>query len=140
MRVCRPGGTIGLLSWTPEGFIGQMFATMKPYAAAAAARVRSRRRCGATRSTCGALLGDRVTDVAARRADRCASTASPPPRSSATSSSAHYGPTIAVYRSIADDPDRVAALDADLAALARRFDVGGGPMDWEYLLLTARRA
>ena len=32
-RVCRSGGTIGLLSWTPEGFIGQMFATMKPYAA-----------------------------------------------------------------------------------------------------------
>src|SRR6185369_4677884 len=32
VRVCRPGGTLGLLSWTPEGFIGQMFATMKPYA------------------------------------------------------------------------------------------------------------
>ena len=32
VRVCRPGGTIGVLSWTPEGFIGQMFATMKPYA------------------------------------------------------------------------------------------------------------
>jgi len=23
VRVCRPGGTVGLLSWTPEGFIGQ---------------------------------------------------------------------------------------------------------------------
>ena len=34
VRVCRPGGTIGLISWTPEGFIGQMFATMKPYVAA----------------------------------------------------------------------------------------------------------
>jgi len=32
VRVCRPGGTIGLISWTPAGFIGQMFATMKPYA------------------------------------------------------------------------------------------------------------
>ena len=31
IRVCRPGGTIGLVSWTPTGFIGQMFATMKPY-------------------------------------------------------------------------------------------------------------
>ncbi len=38
VRVLRPGGTLGLLSWTPEGFIGQMFATMKPYAPAAAAR------------------------------------------------------------------------------------------------------
>lgn len=33
LRVCRPGGAIGLVNWTPEGFIGQMFATMKPYAA-----------------------------------------------------------------------------------------------------------
>ena len=32
VRVLRPGGRIGLLSWTPAGFIGQMFATMKPYA------------------------------------------------------------------------------------------------------------
>ena len=32
IRVCRPGGTIGLLNWTPEGFIGQLFATMRPYA------------------------------------------------------------------------------------------------------------
>lgn len=25
LRVCRPGGRIGLANWTPEGFIGQMF-------------------------------------------------------------------------------------------------------------------
>jgi len=25
LRVCRPGGRIGLASWTPEGFIGKMF-------------------------------------------------------------------------------------------------------------------
>jgi len=25
VRVCRPGGRIGLTNWTPEGFIGQMF-------------------------------------------------------------------------------------------------------------------
>ncbi len=30
--VCGPGGTVGPLSRTPEGFIGQMFAAMKPYA------------------------------------------------------------------------------------------------------------
>ena len=53
---------------------------------------------------------------------------------------AAYGPTIAVYRAIADEPDRVAALDRDLAELGRSFDQGGGAMEWEYLLLTARRA
>src|SRR5918992_2375067 len=32
VRVCRPGGTIGLLSWTPEGMLGALFKTMGPFA------------------------------------------------------------------------------------------------------------
>ena len=32
IRVARPGGTIALINWTPEGFIGNLFKTMKPYA------------------------------------------------------------------------------------------------------------
>ncbi|MBA2239779.1 MAG: class I SAM-dependent methyltransferase [Solirubrobacterales bacterium] len=32
VRVCRPGGKIGLLSWTPEGMIGALFGTMGPFA------------------------------------------------------------------------------------------------------------
>lgn len=28
LRVCRPGGRIGLANWTPGGFIGQMFKTI----------------------------------------------------------------------------------------------------------------
>jgi SAM-dependent methyltransferase len=32
IRVCRPGGTVGLLSWTPEGMIGALFRTMGPFA------------------------------------------------------------------------------------------------------------
>lgn len=28
MRVCRPGGMIGMANWTPEGFIGQVFKTL----------------------------------------------------------------------------------------------------------------
>ncbi len=38
-------------------------------------------------------------------------------------------------------PARTAALDQELADLARRHDHGAGTtiMDWEYLLLTARK-
>src|SRR3712207_8269442 len=32
VRVCRPGGRIGLISWTPQGFVGELFKAMKPYA------------------------------------------------------------------------------------------------------------
>jgi hypothetical protein len=28
VRVCRPGGRIGLANWTPEGFVGQLFQTI----------------------------------------------------------------------------------------------------------------
>ncbi len=31
LRVCRPGGRIGLANWTPESFIGQMFKTIGRY-------------------------------------------------------------------------------------------------------------
>jgi hypothetical protein len=31
LRVCRPGGRIGLANWTPESFIGQLFKTIGKY-------------------------------------------------------------------------------------------------------------
>src|SRR3954449_6947120 len=31
-RVCRPGGTIGLLSWTPDGMLGGLFRLMGQFA------------------------------------------------------------------------------------------------------------
>ena len=50
----------------------------------------------------------------------------------------NYGPTIAVYRSLADDPDRTAELDA---AFLRMLDETRSGTGWEaeYLLVTAVR-
>ena len=139
VRVCRPGGRIGVLSWTPAGFAGQMFATMKPYAPPPPPGAQPPPLWG-DEAHVRALLGDRVTDVVARRqtltTDLFAS-----PEAWREYWKATYGPMIAVYRSLADDPAAVAALDRDLAALAARFDrgVGATVMDWEYLIVTARR-
>ena len=138
VRVCRPGGTIGLLSWTPTGFIGQMFAAMKPYAPPPPPGAQPPPLWG-DEDHVRSLLGNRVTDVNARtqsvRVDQFGSG-----EAFRDYFKANYGPTIAVYRFIADDADKVADLDSDLADLGRRFDTGGGAMDWEYLLLTARTA
>jgi SAM-dependent methyltransferase len=137
VRVVRPGGRIGLVNWTPEGFIGRMFATMKPYAPAPPPGAQPPPLWGSEEHVRG-LLGDRVTDlVAVREAvviDRFATGAEFRDFFKAT-----YGPTIMVYRSIADDPSRVAELDAALAALGDSALVDGR-MEWEYLLLTCRRA
>jgi 2-polyprenyl-3-methyl-5-hydroxy-6-metoxy-1,4-benzoquinol methylase len=136
VRVCRPGGTVGVLSWTPEGFIGQMFAVMKPYAPPPPPGASPAPLWGRADHV-RILFGDRVTDLMARqqtlRVDRFTSGAE-----FRDFMKANYGPTIAVYRFIADDPAKVAALDADLAALGDRF-LHDGVMGWEYLLVTARR-
>lgn len=42
-----------------------------------------------------------------------------------------YGPTIAVYRSLAAEPEKVRALDDALIGLGRQHDLGGGAMDWD---------
>jgi len=138
-RVCRPGGTIGLLSWTPEGFIGQMFATMKPYAPPPPPGAQPPPLWG-REDHLHTLFGDRVTSVTARR-QALRVEAFTTPEGFRDYFKAHYGPVIAAYRSIADDPGRVRALDDALAGLARRNDHGttATVMDWEYLLMVARK-
>lgn len=136
VRVCSPGGTIGLISWTPEGFIGRLFATMKPYVAAPPPGVQSPPLWGSEAHVLG-LLGDRVTDVVTQRrqlpVDRFADGAA-----FRDYFKTNYGPTIAAYRAIADHPDKVAGLDADIARLGDDACAGSTAMGWEYLLLTAR--
>lgn len=135
VRVTRAGGTIGLASWTPEGFIGEMFATMKPYAPAPPPSVQPAPLWG-SEAHVQALFGDRVDLTAERRTVRvdCFDDA----EAFRDFFKKNYGPTIAVYRAIAEEPHRVRALDEALAALGRRHDRGDGSMDWEYLLVTAR--
>jgi len=140
LRVCRPGGRIGMLSWTPTGFVGELFRTMKPYAPPPPPGAQPAPLWG-DEDYVRALLGDRVTDVVAKRqtltSDLFAS-----PEAWKDYWKTVYGPTIAVYRYVGDNPQDVAALDADLTALATRYDRGTGSttvMDWEYLLFTARK-
>jgi len=139
VRVCRPGGTIGLLNWTPEGFIGQLFATMRPYAPPPPPGVQPPPLWG-REDHLRSLLGDQVTGVQARRRSLRVSRFSRP-EDFRDYFKARYGPTIAAYRAIAADPDRTAALDADLTDLAGRHGRGAGSMvmEWEYLLYTARK-
>ena len=139
VRVCRPGGTIGLLNWTPAGFAGQMFATMKPYAPPPPPGAQPGPLWG-TEDHVRALLGERVTDVVVRR-QSLTTARFRTPEAWLDYWKSVYGPMIAVYRGLADQPDKVAALDRDLTALAARFDHGTDAtvMDWEYLVVTARK-
>ena len=52
----------------------------------------------------------------------------------------YYGPTIATFKRLEDEPDWAAELDAALTELAARHGAGHRAMEWEYLLVEARRA
>ncbi|WP_407547576.1 class I SAM-dependent methyltransferase [Streptomyces sp. Pv4-95] len=137
LRVCRPGGTIGLVNWTPEGFIGRMFGAMKQYAPPPPPGAQPPPLWGREEHV-RTLLGDRVSGVEAHR-QTLRVDAFAEPEEFREFFKAVYGPTIAVYRNIADDQDKTAALDQALDELAGSA-LQDGAMDWEYLLLTARRS
>ncbi|MFD0366047.1 class I SAM-dependent methyltransferase [Nocardia sp. GCM10030253] len=138
VRVTKPGGTIGLINWTPTGFIGQMFATMKPFAPPPPPGALPPPMWG-DETHVRSLLGDRVADLELRREtaviDRFADGAE-----FRDFFKAYYGPTVAVYKAIGAEPHRIARLDQELADLASQHDLGDGRMEWEYLLVTARRS
>lgn len=137
VRVCRPGGTIALLSWTPEGFIGELFATMKPYLPAPPPGVQPAPLWGSPDHV-EALLGTRVGELSMRRETLHVSRFGDGAEFRDFFKTL-YGPTIAAYRAIADRPEKTAALDAELAELGDRHLRGSSVMPWEYLLVTARR-
>ena len=61
VRLCRPGGRIGLANWTPAGFVGQMFKTLGKYVAPPAG-VRSPMQWG-TEERLRELFGNAVTSL-----------------------------------------------------------------------------
>jgi SAM-dependent methyltransferase len=138
VRVTKPGGRIALINWTPEGFIGQQFALLKPFAAAPPAGATPGTQWG-VEAHVRSLFGDAVVDVRAERrtlrVERFASGAE-----FRDFFATFYGPTIAAYRNVADDPDRTAELDLVLARLADEHGAINAAMEWEYLLFTATRA
>ncbi|MFI7547001.1 class I SAM-dependent methyltransferase [Actinoplanes sp. NPDC049599] len=137
VRACRPGGTIAMINWTPQGFIGQLFGLMKQYSPPPPPGAQPPPLWGHADHVRD-LFGDRVEEVSAEVdtavIDRFADGAQ-----FRDFFKTHYGPTVAAYRHLAAEPDRVAALDRDLADLAGRHNQGGGIMRWEYLLWTGRR-
>jgi hypothetical protein len=138
VRVTKPGGRIGLINWTPEGHIGQLFATMKPHMPAPPPGAQPPPLWG-REDHVRALFGSRVTDVVTERRTL---TVDHFPDGAAFRDyfKAVYGPTIAAYRNIEADPDRVAELDAAIARLGDGVLHRGSTMEWEYLLLMARKA
>jgi SAM-dependent methyltransferase len=139
VRVCRPGGTIGLLSWTPEGMLGALFRTMKPFAPPPPPGAQSPPLWGSEEHLRG-LLGDRVEFRALQR-DTLEITAFERPRDYGEHFKARYGPTIAA-RANAERNGRAAEFDDALDAFSDEWNRGTperARFEKEYLVAVATR-
>ena len=116
LRVCRPGGTIALASWTPDGFIGELFRTVGSHVPPPAG-VQSPMLWG-TEAHVRELFGDGIAslDVAERTFTFRFLSA----EEFVTFFRLWYGPTLKAFAALNDVA--ADALESDLVELARRFD------------------
>ncbi len=135
-RVCRPGGRIGVASWTPEGFVGGMLAAVGRHVAPPAGAQPPTR--WGTEAVVAELLGNEVTDVQSVTATVTQRFADA--EAFADLFLTYYGPTFSAAGRLT--PEGREALRSDLVELANSFDRGqenGLVADWEYRIVTATR-
>lgn len=139
VRVCRPGGTIGLLSWTPEGMIGALFRTMGAFAAPPPPGAQPPPLWGSEEHV-HELFGERVEFRTLQR-DFLEITAFERPRDYGEHFKVHYGPTIAARANAARN-GREEEFDEALNRFCDEWNRGGperARFEKEYLLAVGTR-
>jgi SAM-dependent methyltransferase len=134
VRVCRAGGKIGLLSWTPEGMIGNLFKTMGPFAPTPPPGAQPPPLWGGEEHL-RELFGDRV-ELGGVERDVLEITAFERPGDYAEHFRTHYGPTIAVLAN-ARKEGREEELTGALDAFFEEWNLGAAEdarFEMEYLL------
>src|SRR3954451_2252265 len=141
-RVCRLGGTVGMINWTPEGVIGDLFRAMGPVMPAPPPGATPPPRWGSEEHV-RELFGDTVTDLSMTR-DVLPVAFLDEAAAYGEYFKHNYGPTIVAYKNVADDPARVAELDAALAHVFEQTNLApsgaAARHAFEYLVVVARRA
>lgn len=140
LRVCRPGGAIGMLNFTPEGLAADFFGTFAPYMPPPPPGALPPVMWG-NEEHVRELFGDGVESLEMTRREYAERAASP--RDYCEFFKATFGPAVAICASLADQPERAAPFDRDFLEFATRSNRGAadGPAEYhyEYLLVVARK-
>src|SRR5829696_982130 len=141
LRVCRPGGTIGMINFTPDGIAAEFFGLFARYAPPGPPDAPPPVLWGSEEHV-RELFGDGVSALELTRR-RYVERSPGDAAAYCDFFKATFGPVIGLYALLADQPERVAALDRDFLDFATRADTGppGGPAEYayDYLLVVARK-
>lgn len=139
VRVCRPDGTIGLLSWTPEGMLGALFRTMGPFMPAPPPGAQPPPLWGSEEHL-RELFGDRV-ELGTLERELLEIDAFERPTDYGEHFKQRYGPTIAA-RANAEKEGRAEEFDRALDEFCEEWNRGDGGrarFEKEYLIAVGRR-
>jgi ubiquinone/menaquinone biosynthesis C-methylase UbiE len=133
-RVCKPGGRVGLASWTPTGFIGQLLKTVGKYATPPPGSQPATR--WGDEKVVRELLEDRSSEV--RFATHTVRQRFRAPEHFADFFLTQYGPTLKAAEQLTASERQAFRGDlVTLAATSNRATDGSLVTDWEYLVAVA---
>lgn len=139
LRVCRPGGTIGMINFTPDGLAGDFFGTLAPYMPPPPPGALPPLLWGSDEHVRD-LFADRVSSMTTTRQTYVER--APSPQAYVELFTQTFGPAVTTRAALAEEPARLAAFDRAFLEFAARANTGapGGPAEYvyEYLLVVAR--
>lgn len=121
LRVCRPGGVIGLASWTPDGFIGEMFRLFGKYLPPAPAGLTPPIRWG-DENHLTEIFGNGIGSM--RSQVRTAVFRYASAKSNVDFFRTYYGPTLRAFEALSEDGRE--ALEREMIDLNHSYDLNGG--------------
>ena len=141
LRVCRPDGTIGMANFTPDGLAADFFGVLAPYLPPPPPDAPSPLLWG-DEAHVRELFGDRVSSLKANERE-LVETVPGPPVEYGEFYRQTFGPVIAAFASVENDPERSATLEREFLDFVERANAGpsDGPTElrFEYLLVLARK-
>ena len=123
LRVCKPGGRIGLANWTPDGFIGQLFKVIGRYLPPPAGL--SSPAAWGTEAFLETHFGSRVSEIQATR--RQYNFRYNSPQHWLDVFSTYYGPVLKAFEAL-DEKMRESLRDDILGLIAQRNRAPDGSM------------